>query len=119
MDTEYPSESDLDRLEHWPFDDTNAALEFAVSLWSYPDAIRRYDGVLYMATGGWSGNESVIDAMMHNIGIRCRWICSTVGGAHEFELEPGYRQRSTRFDLQQALDAIKIRSAVDTLKNIT
>lgn len=105
---EYPSEEDLARIEAWPFDDVNEAFDFVQTIWHWrPSGIAKEDGVLYLATGGWSGNESIIAAMRSNIGIWSRWICSSRGGAHEFELEAGYHERGTRFTLAHQVAALR------------
>jgi hypothetical protein len=100
---EYPTDEELVCIEVWPFDDIDGALVYVQSLWHWPESIQQEDGVLYLATGGWSGNEAIIGAMRKNIGIWSRWICSTRGGAHEFELNAGYRTRDTRFTLAKAV----------------
>lgn len=41
-------------------------LSLIKSLWSYPDRFVLKDGTLYLSTGGWSGNESVVEAMKQN-----------------------------------------------------
>mgnify|MGYP003394176820 CR=1 FL=1 len=113
MNDDYPTDEELEKLSAWPFTDINGGLEYAVSLWHWPEYIQREDGVLYMATGGWSGNESIISAMRGNIGIGSRWICSSRGGAHEFELEGYGKTRESRFQLahklQQSRQAIRDR----------
>lgn len=113
-ESEYPTDEELQQLESWPYDDIQGGLEFAVSLWKYPDYIAREDGVLYLATGGWSGNESIIAAMRANIGIWSRWICSSRGGAHEFELEgSGGTFRETRFQLAHKLEQLRQQLATE------
>ncbi len=103
---EYPTDEELGRVVNWPYTDVDAGLEYCVSLWHWPDMIRRHNGVLYMATGGWSGNESIIAAMKENIGMWSRWVSSTRGGAHEFELQRTDPYRPTRFNLQLEVESL-------------
>ena len=107
MDGEYPTDEDLERIKKWPFDDLDAGLEFVQSIWRWPDfGIAKGNGVLYLATGGWSGNEHIIGAMKENVGFWCRWICSTRGGAHEFDLHAKAPHHETRFALEARVLAL-------------
>lgn len=64
---DYPSDADLDRLRAWDLADPIGFLKAAQALWWIPD--RHWpDEVVAGATfevhtGGWSGNELVIEAM--------------------------------------------------------
>ena len=65
----YPTEMALFRVAK--FDTVHGDIEEFLSLiqalWSYPDRFCRRGNTLYLSTGGWSGNESVIKAMRENI----------------------------------------------------
>jgi hypothetical protein len=99
----YPTEAALDRLANWPHPDFGAALDFAMTLWHWPDAashdINAHEaGVLHatpeeryvrFATGGWSGNEAVIAALRKNFMIRAMcWRLSASGGLHIYRYPP-------------------------------
>src|SRR5438105_10118543 len=105
LDTDgYPTDDELQRIKDWPFTDIDNMFTFVKSIWHWgvpPEW--EHDGVLYLATGGWSGNEDISAAMNINFAIRSRWICSTRGGAHEYELTSGYHERDTRFQLERRL----------------
>ena len=63
----YPTQEAL--LEVSRFDsvkDIDGYMNLIKSLWSYPDRFVLNDSELYLSTGGWSGNESVIAAMKEN-----------------------------------------------------
>lgn len=63
----YPTQEAL--LEVSRFDsvkDIDGFLALIKSLWSYPDRFCLTGDELYLSTGGWSGNESVIEAMKQN-----------------------------------------------------
>lgn len=98
----YPAEETLQRIENWQFSDKQTFLElvsYAKSAYNtnYGNwiVIENYDklkdfffdsfSALVIATGGWSGNESVIDALKAN---RFFWALSNVasfrGGLYIF-----------------------------------
>lgn len=63
----YPTQEAL--LEVARFDavkDVDGYINLIESLWKYPDRFVLKGNKLYMSTGGWSGNESVIEAMRQN-----------------------------------------------------
>lgn len=90
----YPTEEALERLRKWDVqkDGVQAALDFAQSLWYYPDRFWREAatddfGTLvwryHVSTGGWSGNEEVIHAMRENFILwSLTWVQHRRGG-HE------------------------------------
>ena len=77
----YPTEETLDRIKWWPVGssaDFAAAMDFAGRAWSYPDYWEKADNwpdpdmfdhpcLRYVfSTGGWSGNESIVEAIEAN-----------------------------------------------------
>lgn len=102
MDSDgYPTDAELEKIRRCKYEETNDVLEFVASIWRWPESgVAREDGVLYLATGGWSGNEAIIQSMHENLCLWSRWICSTRGGAHEFYLAAGWRSHhESRFML--------------------
>jgi hypothetical protein len=83
-----PDETELQRVREWPYADLPGLLEFVHERWSYPDYWREEGDVLHASTGGWSGNESLIDALQENrmFWALC-WISSRRGGHFEFDLK--------------------------------
>lgn len=83
----YPTEAALERIAAWPTRDYNGLLEYVASLWAYPDYVMKApEARTYVfATGGWSGNESLISALEQNILFwgMC-WMSSQRGGRYEF-----------------------------------
>jgi hypothetical protein len=55
--------------------------------WMYQDRFILTRRRLYLSTGGWSGNEDLIDALQHNhmFWATC-WLRSERGGHHVFDL---------------------------------
>jgi len=99
----YPTDETLDVVEHWPiatFADVGELLVYLHKAWWQPDwcwtiAKRRtrekYKGaplrrLYYISTGGWSGNESLINAMEKNcLFWAFAWVSHRRGGHYIFE----------------------------------
>jgi hypothetical protein len=83
----YPTDAALKRIAVWPWNDLITMLEFARSLWRWPQFWEQENDTLSITTGGWSGNESIAKAMQQNFGFwnGC-WYRSTRGGLYEFDL---------------------------------
>lgn len=86
----YPTEEALRAVEDWHHSKSySELLDLVAEAWSYPDFVRRreYETCIYwrFATGGWSGNESLIYALQKNtlFWLTC-WQSSRRGGAHVF-----------------------------------
>jgi hypothetical protein len=94
MDDEYPSEETLKKIEEWPLnerEDYAALAEFICSVWHYGEPWCKLTGkrvkTLRLATGGWSGNESILAALDKNVmfGMLC-WQMSKRGGLHIYKI---------------------------------
>ena len=96
----YPTAEALDIIQLWSYDDPTGWFEFIKQLWNmvewgwevvrqpHPNrpevAVDRY----YISTGGWSGNEDIIRAMMKNTMLwSFNWVSSRRGGHYVFEVE--------------------------------
>jgi hypothetical protein len=99
----YPTEETLLAIREWPFTDFTALMEFVSSAWTYdsltntPSIIEPLfdedyedDGYWWCgSTGGWSGNESLVEALMHNpVFYAACWWASLRGGYYEFHVPP-------------------------------
>lgn len=72
----YPTEAALQRIKDWPIktrSDVHDLVGFVHGLWRYADAgywvVSKVDGepqVWSMSTAGWSGNESLVEALYDN-----------------------------------------------------
>lgn len=90
----YPEDDELLKIEQWPYTNCAGLLEYARGLWQYPNYWTvSPSGIYQVATGGWSGNESVIAAMQANrmFWALC-WMLSRRGGYFEFEIPPRERR---------------------------
>lgn len=88
---DYPSDEALEKIEQWPVSgtaDLRALFDFVRTLWLWPDwgwieKGSRFD----ISTGGWSGNEDIIDALEKNFMFwSLCWVQSRRGGHYQFEL---------------------------------
>lgn len=98
----YPTETTLRIVKRWAItgpDDCDALLAFVHKAWRYPDYMRRqshrrraYSGASlrrrwFVSTGGWSGNEELIGALMANrLFWMFSWVSSRRGGHYVFEV---------------------------------
>jgi len=94
---EYPTDEELDLIESWDYNDFKGLMLVIEDLWSYPDyfsvevgksfinkKVLKYD----ISTGGWSGNEDIIAAMMDNTMFwSLCWEESRRGGHYKFEVK--------------------------------
>lgn len=91
----YPTEAAEQRIREWDIQDINGCLDFVKSLWKWPAedmhrlrpeevavvGVKEGERYLRLATGGWSGNESLIRAMREGW-ARIAWRMSASGGLH-------------------------------------
>lgn len=95
---EYPTHDDLKRIEEWDYNDQEALGNFIKNIWWNGDDLARFEEwkkdergkeyrMLYLVTGGWSGNEDILAALRRNkmISIIC-WQSSLRGGLHIFHM---------------------------------
>lgn len=113
--SDYPSEEDLQAIRDWEsIADADGWFRFVRSIWWAPEwgwhedsvtddldrPVRRYS----ISTGGWSGNEDIIEAMGHNMLWHVTWQQSRRGGHYIFDVavpepvagSPQMNQRSRR-----------------------
>lgn len=91
----YPSEKELNEISQFTFKNTwdiRKFLEKIYDLWhhtygTYIIEKNKKPKKLILITGGWSGNEDIIDAMAENhVFWESCWVKSIRGGRFEFEL---------------------------------
>ena len=100
MDSEgYPEEKELRMIRKWDVKDFPTLLQFVEERWTYHDFIKREvikDKILKkdylqwtLITGGWSGNESLVNALLGNQLFEMCWYYEwTRGGKHVFRIDP-------------------------------
>lgn len=101
----YPTDEELKRIEEWPFEaglrEWFAYIKAAGHYWpkgifgwceadhDADELFSRPYHAYYVSTGGWSGNESIIDAMQKNfVCWQLTWYSHRRGGHYEFRVRP-------------------------------
>jgi len=83
----YPDEEELLKIEKWPYTDLLSLMAYVKERWRYSDTPYWHEeGTTFqISTGGWSGNESLINALEANtmFWILC-WESSRRGGHYVF-----------------------------------
>ena len=105
---EYPTDEELKTIEEWPGEDllgwftyiksvgkywpdeSWGWLEYILPLELHEEADQKNDlRVYHISTGGWSGNEAILDSMGKNfICWHSTWYSHRVGGHYEFRVTP-------------------------------
>jgi len=83
----YPSEETLERIKNWDLTTSHVSelLDYVEQFWTYPDRFVRSKHKLYLSTGGWSGNEDIVRALMQNrLFWLLYWHSSQRGGHYWF-----------------------------------
>ena len=83
----YPTEETLETIRQWSHRDYRGLMEFVEKAWHYYDYATLRVRHLELHTGGWPGNESLMEALQGNtmFWIVC-WVKSERGGHFWFEL---------------------------------
>ena len=92
MDGEYPDDKELDKIKNWQGESLEL-MEYIKPMWKYFDCgywIENKKTPIYhyeLSTGGWSGNEDIIGAMMENTLFWIKnWYQSRRGGHYIFKI---------------------------------
>ena len=86
----YPDDQELARIQVWPTEDFRGLMEYVRSLWWNADWgwTQGMEDHYQISTGGWSGNESIIEALeMNSLFWSMCWVSSRRGGHYEFEVK--------------------------------
>jgi hypothetical protein len=85
--SDYPTDEELKRIEKWPYSDPLGWLKFVESIWWMADwGITWRPRRVYISTGGWSGNEDIIESMKKNFILWSQlWVSVRRGGHYVFE----------------------------------
>ena len=92
----YPTEETCDKIRDWNPCDPVGLFKFLKAAWDHdigyfrePDA-----NIIELITGGWSGNEELIQAFKSNIAWSLCWQSSHRGGLHRFEIPENFRKET-------------------------
>jgi hypothetical protein len=91
----YHSKKELKEIENWSYNDYHNLINHLFDKWEYKDYFikewKKNRGkpllILKISTGGWSGNEDIIDALMKTIFWDCFWSKTEKGGHYTFEVD--------------------------------
>ena len=88
----YPTEETLNAIRTWPFTDHPGLMRFVQEAVAGYGSLRHAGGHKFaLATGGWSGNESIVQALHENaIFMAACWESSHRGGLTIYKV-PGFR----------------------------
>ena len=86
----YPTEEALEALAAWEPPDGmwteeifHAFMEHIRRAWWHGDALMEREGdVWFVSTGGWSGNEELVDALLRNVLFRALYFAAYRRGGH-------------------------------------
>lgn len=90
---EYPRDEELKTIKEWDFQQKPVTdlLDYTRNLWKYEDRFvltGKRVLKLYLSTGGWSGNESIIGALKQNFVFWAMcWEKHIKGGHYWFRVE--------------------------------
>lgn len=101
-DDGYPTDAALEVIQLWHWDDIKGWFDFIESVWSagygrwiesensydkFTDEVLKNNLRYQLSTGGWSGNEDIIDAMHKNKSMlwTLTWVQSRRGGHYIFD----------------------------------
>jgi len=94
----YPSEKTLRAIRRWPAGGMEKLFAFIrEAKWEEYGSWKQRGGRIVMATGGWSGNEALIDALQKNraVNMIC-WQRSDRGGRYEFKIPSCCREKVSK-----------------------
>ncbi len=94
MDNDYPTEEELKTIQEWDcstYDKRVSLAEYICKLWHWSDwatLTGKRVKTLRLATGGWSGNESIVSSLHDNFIFMTTWIKSERGGLTIYKIRP-------------------------------
>jgi hypothetical protein len=108
----YPTDETLQAIRDWPHTDHAGLIEYVREAWSDYGRMWEQDGMLKLATGGWSGNESITSALSGNaIFMALWWESSHRGGLEVFRM-PNSAITSTHSEQGQCSARKECRDAI-------
>ena len=92
-DDGYPTNDMFNVIEDWHYEDFQGLMEFIKPYWQYSSSgywvenKTKHVTEYHLSTAGWSGNESIIEALRNNMMFwTLCWVQSRRGGHYIFEV---------------------------------
>jgi hypothetical protein len=89
-DEEYPTEEQLKTIREWDIikQGVTPLVQYVMDIWHWDDYCSLEGKKLELHTGGWSGNEEIIDALLVNemFWMLC-WRNTERGGHYKFQIK--------------------------------
>ena len=85
----YPTKDELKTVKNWVIErstDFQELFDYVESIWHWRDYATRDYLKAELHTGGWSGNEEIVDTLKETWFWGICWVKSTRGGHYYFEL---------------------------------
>jgi hypothetical protein len=100
-DRDYPTDAELDCITAWDYKDPVGWFDYIKGLWWMADGgVTEKPRRLYMSTGGWSGNEDIIQAMKGNFILWSQHCISTRAGGRFTFKKPRRKKCTTEKETQ-------------------
>lgn len=83
----YPTDETRDAIRNWPASDPKGLAAFVAEAWRGVYGSIYFDDtgkIAELNTGGWSGNESIVDALQDNTAFWSRYFLGSLGGRFKF-----------------------------------
>lgn len=98
-DSGYPTEKELNLIAEWNYKEPYEWFEYCKFLWHWGDDYFNHEELnmfnWFAHTGGWSGNESIIEAMQRNRFLwNLTWEESRRGGHFKFKIPETFRKNT-------------------------
>jgi hypothetical protein len=97
----YPSDDTIEAIEKWPVNDFVNCLKFAEKAYQRGYGVwNRKNGWLKIATGGWSGNESIVYALKTQVYWKFLFLAQTSGGAYYIKDPETYKDYDIDYNVE-------------------
>lgn len=90
---DYPTDEELEAVKNWPYENRFELIDYLINIFWCPDWCITVKGKrvkkVWISTGGWSGNEDIMEAFKLNFHIWAYcWKTHRTGGHYYFEFRP-------------------------------